>query len=294
MLCFVSMITTFRWRFQAPSKRSRWWIGALASDFMISFFISMDFHFRSCSIFFFHSCVSWCILCMVLWWRWGWRDSNATSDPDKIITSQKEAFDWHHLSCWSQTIYNLQYFFQSWQWGSRVAIRNPQSNQIQFVWTFNVFYRMPCDRTWRGDQVSCDWCSKCSKVKISWAKFTAAFWFNLGSSRIVRCMTSYLLGFDSRAVLLRDLRDLCWYSPIPNSMHLAFNLCHLFPPLSGAQYWWVQTSCSQWGQRSRYQKRWSQRANFWAKNAGRDNTNVLILSHHAACDGWYSPSSIAW
>lgn len=37
LLCFVPMIfTTFRWRFQAPSKRSPWWIGALASDFVIS------------------------------------------------------------------------------------------------------------------------------------------------------------------------------------------------------------------------------------------------------------------
>ncbi len=123
--------------------------------------------------------------------------------------------------------------------------RNPQSNQIQFVWTFSVFYRMPCDRTWRGDQVSCDWCSKCSKVKIPWAKFTAAFWFNLGFSRIVRCMTSYLLGFDSRAVLLRDLRDLLIFS----NSKLDASRFQSLPPFSIDQYWWVQTSCSQWGQR---------------------------------------------
>ena len=62
---------------------------------------------------------------MVLWWRWGWRDSNATSDPDKIITSQKEAFDWHHLPCWSQTIYSISSSRDNGGVESQSAIRNP-------------------------------------------------------------------------------------------------------------------------------------------------------------------------
>lgn len=57
-----------------------------------------------------------------------------------------------------------------------VAIRNPQSNQVQFVWTF---YRSSLPPLWtRGDQVSCG--SKCSKVEISEKHLqSAAFWSSL-------------------------------------------------------------------------------------------------------------------